>query len=93
MKLIGLVTLSFAIVSSLASSSQENHQVLNLDNMKTEQLQGVMNGEWKEQLMGELKEKVARFSSPAHQLEESISRRHFAALEAHHIYLRHRYAP
>lgn len=89
MKLIGLVTLSVGLLSSLGSCSQQNHEVLNLDNMKNEQLAGVMKGEWKEQLMGELKEKVAKFSSPNHQLEENISRRHFAALQSKHMTLRH----
>ena len=89
MKLVGLVTLSLGLMSSLGSSSPPNHQILNLDNLKNEQLAGVLNGEWKDQLIGELKEKVAKFSLPSHQLEENISRRHFSAMQQKHQTLRH----
>jgi len=56
---------------------ETNHNFISLDNFLPEQLQGLLNGNWKQQLVGKAKTLIGNVSLPFHQTSDDIFRRHF----------------
>ena len=67
MNLIRALTLVIGFFAALSSCVNTVHSFLSLDNVSPEQLKGVLDGNWKEQLIGEVKEQVNSFIKPENQ--------------------------
>lgn len=88
MKLFLIVV--FLAVIAFASAQDQAHQTISLDNFLPEQLRGLLNNDWKQQLTGQLKDLVGSFKLPNNQLTQNIFRRHFMAMNAAQLKNRHR---
>lgn len=75
---------------AFVSTQDQAHQTINLDNYMPEQLRGLLNNNWKQQLTGQLKDLVGSFKLPTNQLTQNIFRRHFASLNQEQLKTRHR---
>lgn len=64
---MNLLAILMLAIMALVSCQEPAHQTINLSNMLPEQLQGLLKKDWKQQLTGEIKKKVAEFKKPSHQ--------------------------
>ena len=59
-----LLPIIISFILAVLSTFAQEHETISLSNMNMDQLKGVLSGNWKEQITGELKTKLDAFKSP-----------------------------